>query len=91
MCGYIQYIHTSGKSLSTSDISFPLSPHPTYIITSEFENLDKLCEMTVLPQPKAPGIAVVPPRTHLKIWNSSQSKFIDYVLTEIVHPKLFGQ
>lgn len=52
---------TSGKSLNTSDISFPLSPHPTYIMTSELENLERDWEITVLPQPKAPGIAVVPP------------------------------
>ena len=54
-------IFTSGKSRSTSDISLPLSPHPTYIMTSELEYLDKACEITVLPQPKAPGIAVVSP------------------------------
>ena len=54
-------IFTSRKSRSTSDISLPLSPHPTYIITSELEYLDKACEIIVLPQPKAPGIAVVPP------------------------------
>ncbi len=32
---------------------------------SLFENLERAWEMTVLPQPKAPGIAVVPPCTHL--------------------------
>ena len=32
---------------------------------SLFENLDSACEMTVLPQPKAPGMAVVPPCTQL--------------------------
>lgn len=56
---------TSGKSLSTSDISLPLSPQPTYTMISLLENLDKAWEMTVFPQPKAPGIAVVPPWTHL--------------------------
>ena len=56
---------TSGKSRSTSDISFPLSPHPTYIITSLLEYLESDWEMTVFPHPKAPGIAVVPPCTHL--------------------------
>lgn len=50
----------------TSDISFPRSPQPTYTITSEFEYLERAWEMTVLPQPKAPGMAVVPPCTHLK-------------------------
>jgi hypothetical protein len=29
---------------------------------SELENLDSACEMTVLPQPKAPGMAQVPAR-----------------------------
>ena len=33
------------------------------MIPSEFENLDRAWEITVLPQPKAPGIAHVPPRT----------------------------
>mmetsp|Transcript_17529 Transcript_17529/g.68000 ORF Transcript_17529/g.68000 Transcript_17529/m.68000 type:complete len:250 (+) Transcript_17529:1102-1851(+) len=33
---------------------------------SELENLETDCEITVLPQPKAPGIAVVPPCTHGK-------------------------
>ena len=32
---------------------------------SLFENLDNACEMTVLPHPNAPGIAVVPPCTQL--------------------------
>ena len=36
-------------------------------MTSELEYLDRDCEMTVLPQPKAPGMAVVPPCTHLKL------------------------
>ena len=35
--------------------------HPTYIMTSLLENLETDCEMTVLPQPKAPGMATVPP------------------------------
>ena len=35
-------------------------------MTSLLEYLDKDCEMTVFPQPNAPGIAVVPPCTHLK-------------------------
>ena len=38
------------------------------MMTSLLEYLDSDCEMTVLPQPKAPGMAVVPPCTHLKRW-----------------------
>ena len=38
------------------------------MMTSLLEYLDSDCEMTVLPQPKAPGMAVVPPCTHLKGW-----------------------
>ena len=33
------------------------------MIPSELLNFDRACEMTVLPQPKAPGMAQVPPRT----------------------------
>ena len=33
------------------------------MMQSEFEYLDSACEMTVLPQPKAPGTAQVPPST----------------------------
>ena len=36
------------------------------MMMSLFENLERACEMTVLPQPKAPGIAVVPPCTQLE-------------------------
>ena len=35
------------------------------MIMSELEYLDSDCEMTVFPHPKAPGMAVVPPWTHL--------------------------
>ena len=35
-------------------------------MTSELEYFDSDCEMTVLPQPNAPGMAVVPPWTQLK-------------------------
>lgn len=35
-------------------------------MTSELEYLERDCEITVFPHPKAPGIAVVPPCTHLK-------------------------
>lgn len=44
-----------------SAISLPRSPHPTYIMMSLFENLEIACEITVLPAPNAPGMAVVPP------------------------------
>lgn len=33
---------------------------------SELEYLERDCEITVLPQPKAPGMAVVPPWTQLR-------------------------
>ena len=36
------------------------------MMTSLLEYLDRDWEMTVLPHPKAPGIAVVPPCTHLE-------------------------
>jgi hypothetical protein len=35
-------------------------------MTFELEYLERDCEMTVLPQPKAPGMAVVPPCTQLQ-------------------------
>lgn len=53
----------------TSAISLPRSPQPTYTITSEFEYLDKAWDITVFPQPKAPGMAVVPPCTQLNRYN----------------------
>ena len=56
-------VFNSGKSDNTSAISFPLSPQPTYTTTSVFEYLDKAYEIQVLPHPKAPGIAQVPPNT----------------------------
>lgn len=56
-------IVNSGKSDNTSAISFPLSPQPTYTIISEFECFDNACDITVFPQPNAPGTAQVPPRT----------------------------
>jgi hypothetical protein len=37
----------------------------------QLENLERACEMTVLPQPKAPGMAQVPPNTDL---NQSKEK-----------------
>lgn len=62
---------SSGKSLNTSAISFPLSPQPTYTITSEFEYLDRAYEIHVFPHPKAPGIAHVPPNTDGKSASST--------------------
>ena len=56
-------IVSSGNSARTSAISFPRSPHPTYTMPSLLEYLDSACEITVLPQPKAPGMAHVPPST----------------------------
>jgi hypothetical protein len=44
---------------------------------SLFENLDSACEMTVFPQPKAPGMAVVPPCTHLRRrWDSISQQLV---------------
>jgi len=60
-------VSNSGKSFNTSAISFPRSPHPTYTMMSELDYLESDCEMTVLPQPNAPGTALVPPNTEGKI------------------------
>ena len=49
-----------GKSIRTSAISLPRSPQPTYTMPSLLLYLDRAWEMTVLPQPKAPGMAHVP-------------------------------
>lgn len=54
-------IDSYGNSFKTSAISLPLSPQPTYIMTYELEYFDSACEMTVLPQPNAPGMEQVPP------------------------------
>src|ERR1700722_12200600 len=70
--------------------SFLRSPQPTYIMMSLLENLDRACEMTVFPQPKAPGIAVVPPCTHLKEIQCIYSQ-ITNILTGIEHPKCVAQ
>lgn len=61
------------------------------MITSELEYFDKDWEITVFPQPKAPGIAVVPPCTAL---NEKGFFFIlefhkSDVLTETAHLRLF--
>jgi len=60
-----------GKSIKTSAISFPLSPHPTYTMPSELLYLDRACEITVLPHPKAPGMQHVPPKTEGKSVSST--------------------
>ncbi len=52
---------SSGNSVSTSVISFPLSPHPTYMMTSASLHFASWCCITVLPLPKGPGTPAVPP------------------------------
>lgn len=69
-------IFNLGKSSSTSAISLPRSPHPTYTITSEFEYFERLWDMTVLPQPKAPGTQHVPPLTDGNIASSTRCPVI---------------
>ena len=51
----------SRMELMKSAISFPLSPQPTKTLSSVSAYSAKLCWNTVLPEPKPPGIAVVPP------------------------------
>ena len=63
---------SSGKSDSTSAISLPRSPHPTYTMHEVLEYLDSAWEMHVLPQPNAPGIAQVPPSTELQCQRTRQ-------------------
>lgn len=59
---------------------------------SLFEYFDNAWEMTVFPQPKAPGIAVVPPCTHLDVYQKGADKaYMKEDLTEIGHPKSFVQ
>uniref|UniRef100_A0A0E9RXD9 Uncharacterized protein n=1 Tax=Anguilla anguilla TaxID=7936 RepID=A0A0E9RXD9_ANGAN len=41
------------------------------MMTSLLEYLERDCEITVLPHPKAPGMAVVPPWTHGKSASST--------------------
>jgi hypothetical protein len=62
---------SSGKSDSTSAISLPRSPHPTYTMQEVLEYLDSAWEMHVLPHPKAPGMAHVPPSTDL--WDDTHT------------------
>ena len=57
------------------------------MIMSLFEYLDSACEITVLPQPKAPGIAVVPPCTQLYIIEQKEVEHAKAVLTGIEHPE----
>ena len=42
------------------------------MMPSELEYLESACEMTVLPQPNAPGIAHVPPSTEGKSVSSTR-------------------
>merc|ERR1712187_509416 len=65
---------SSGKSVNTSAISFPRSPQPTYTTQSALEYLDKAWEITVLPQPKAPGTAAVPPNVTGKSASQTRSQ-----------------
>ena len=51
-----------GNSSSTSAISLPRSPQPTYTITSASHHLASASCSTVLPVPKPPGSAARPPR-----------------------------
>ena len=52
---------SSGNSRSTSVISLPRSPQPTYTTMSTSDHLASWCWTTVLPEPKGPGTAAVPP------------------------------
>ena len=47
--------------MSTSVISFPRSPQPTYTMMSAFDHLERVCCTTVFPLPNGPGTAAVPP------------------------------
>lgn len=50
-----------GNSSSTSAISLPRSPQPTYTMTSAAPNFAMDCSSTVFPVPKPPGTMAVPP------------------------------
>ena len=52
---------SSGNSRSTSVISLPRSPQPIYTTMSTSDHLARACCITVLPEPKGPGMAAVPP------------------------------
>jgi len=52
---------SSGKSVSTSVISFPRSPHPTKTMTSAPACLARDCSTTVFPVPNPPGMIAAPP------------------------------
>ena len=52
----------SGSSRSTSAISFPRSPHPTYTITSASHHFAICWSRTVFPVPKPPGTQAELPR-----------------------------
>ncbi|OPZ76931.1 MAG: hypothetical protein BWY79_01391 [Actinobacteria bacterium ADurb.Bin444] len=50
-----------GNSLSTSAISLPRSPQPTYTTTSAAACRASDCSITVLPVPNPPGTETEPP------------------------------
>ncbi len=52
---------SSGNSMSTSVISLPRSPQPTYTMMSASAHLASWCWTTVLPEPNGPGMHAVPP------------------------------
>lgn len=52
------------------------------MMTSLLEYLDRDWEITVLPQPKAPGMAVVPPCTHLSNQTGKTKKSVDFCRTK---------
>ena len=56
-------VFSSGNSYSTSAISLPRSPQPTYTMQFVLAYFDSAWLMTVLPQPNAPGMQHVPPST----------------------------
>ena len=60
---YVSWYPTPSPYWSLYPFLFPRSLHPTYMVSSKFENLDRDREITVFPQPKAPDIAQVPPNT----------------------------
>ncbi len=52
------------------------------MMISLFEYFDKACEMTVFPQPNAPGMAVVPPCTQLYLQSAKAKMYTALHLRE---------
>ena len=52
----------SSSSATTSAISLPRSPQPTYTMTSASHHLAICCSRTVFPVPNPPGTAALLPR-----------------------------